>query len=156
MPGDRFFDHFDLAALENPDFYPDGRDLGENYTYTGWRMNPCANSGQLHCVQCHTSSGRYRFKGEKANDACMPCHEERVKNAAAHTRHKPDSAGNVCIACHMPTTEFARMTRSDHSMLPPAPAATIAFKSPNACNACHTDKDAAWADQQVSRSISGV
>ena len=27
-PGDRYFDHFDLAALENDDFYPDGSDLG--------------------------------------------------------------------------------------------------------------------------------
>jgi tetratricopeptide (TPR) repeat protein len=46
-------------------------------------------------------------------------------------------------------TDFARMTRSDHSMRPPMPAATLQFKSPNACNLCHTDKDPAWADQQV-------
>jgi hypothetical protein len=25
-PGERFFDHFDLVTLENPDYYPDGRD----------------------------------------------------------------------------------------------------------------------------------
>ena len=49
----------------------------------------------------------------------------------------------------MPMTAFARMKRSDHSMLPPAPAATIAYQSPNACNLCHADKDAAWADEQV-------
>ncbi len=46
-------------------------------------------------------------------------------------------------------TSFARMNRSDHSMLPPAPAASIKFGSPNACNLCHKDKDAAWADQNV-------
>ena len=46
-------------------------------------------------------------------------------------------------------TAFARMNRTDHSMLPPTPAATIAFGSPNACNFCHNDKDAAWADQEV-------
>jgi tetratricopeptide (TPR) repeat protein len=34
-------------------------------------------------------------------------------------------------------------------MLPPTPAATIAYKSPNACNLCHTDKDAVWADKTV-------
>ena len=34
-------------------------------------------------------------------------------------------------------------------MLPPTPSATIAYKSPNACNLCHTDKDAAWADKYV-------
>jgi tetratricopeptide (TPR) repeat protein len=149
-PGDRFFDHFDLATLEDPDFYPDGRDLGENCTYTLWRMSPCVKSGKLHCIQCHTSSGRYKFKEEaKANEACLPCHKQRVENAAAHTHHKADSPGNKCILCHMPMTDFARMRRSDHSMLPPTPAATIAFKSPNACNLCHKDKDAAWADTWV-------
>jgi len=149
-PGDRFFDHFDIATLEDPDFYPDGRDLGENYTYTSWLMSPCAKAGKLHCVTCHTSSGRYRFKAEKdANNACMPCHKERVENATAHTHHKADSPGNKCISCHMPLTSFARMNRTDHSMLPPTPSATIVYKSPNACNLCHTDKDAAWADRYV-------
>ncbi len=46
-------------------------------------------------------------------------------------------------------TRFAAMGRTDHSMRPPTPAATIAFKSPNACNLCHADHDAAWADQWV-------
>jgi tetratricopeptide (TPR) repeat protein len=46
-------------------------------------------------------------------------------------------------------TRFAAMARSDHSMRPPMPAATIAFKSPNACNICHTDHDAAWSDDWV-------
>jgi tetratricopeptide (TPR) repeat protein len=151
-PGDRFFDRFDLATLESPDFYPDGRDLGENCTQTLWRMNPCAKSGELECTHCHTSSGRNRFAGvEHANDACMPCHEDRVRNATLHTRHAQDSKGNRCTSCHMPMTEFARMRRSDHSFRPPAPAATIAFASPNACNVCHDDKDAAWADQWVRR-----
>jgi tetratricopeptide (TPR) repeat protein len=149
-PGDRFFDHYDLATLEDPDFYPDGRDLGENYTYTLWRMSPCVKSGKLSCMHCHTSSGRYRFKQEeKANETCMPCHKQRVENATVHTHHKADGPGNKCISCHMPMTDFARMRRSDHSMLPPTPAATIAFKSPNACNLCHKDKDAAWADKWV-------
>ncbi len=148
-PGDRYFDHYDLVTLEHPDFYPDGRDLGENYTYTLWRMSPCMKSGRLHCLHCHTSSGRYRFQGEQANQACAPCHEDRVKNAAAHTHHKTDGEGNKCVSCHMPMSGFARMRRSDHSMRPPAPAATMAFKSPNACNSCHGDKDAAWADRWV-------
>ena len=86
---------------------------------------------------------------ENPNAACLPCHQEKVENATAHTHHQADSTGNRCIACHMPMTEFARMTRSDHSMRPPTPAATLKFKSPNACNLCHNDKDPAWADQQV-------
>lgn len=149
-PGDHYFDHYDLVALESPDFYPDGRDLGENYTHTTWLMSPCAQSGSLGCMHCHTSSGRYRFKAEeKANAACLPCHRERVENAVSHTNHRPGTTGGRCISCHMPKTEFARMKRSDHSMRPPAPAATLAYKSPNACNSCHIDRDANWADRTV-------
>jgi Tfp pilus assembly protein PilF len=150
MPGDRFFDHYDLVTLEDPDYYPDGRDLGETFTHTTWLMSPCVKSGKLDCLHCHTSSGRYRFKAkEKLNHDCLPCHEARVKDAPAHTNHPADTPGNRCVSCHMPMTEFARMRRSDHSLLPPVPAATIAFKSPNACNICHTDKNARWADENV-------
>lgn len=147
-PGDRYFDNYDLVGPEHSDFYPDARDLGENYTYTSWRMSPCVKSGQLSCLHCHTSSGRYRF-ADDTNQACMPCHQDHVKDPAVHTHHEADSAGSRCVACHMPTTEFARMRRSDHSMRPPMPAATLAFKSPNACNLCHADQDAAWSDKYV-------
>jgi tetratricopeptide (TPR) repeat protein len=147
-PGARLLDHFGLVTFENPDYHPDGRDLGENYTYTSWRLSPCLESHQFECLHCHTSSGRFRQKDDP-NSACLPCHDQRVKNVTAHSHHPPDSAGNRCISCHMPKTEFARMVRSDHSMLPPTPALTIAVKSPNACNVCHTNKDAAWADKLV-------
>lgn len=150
-PGDRYFDHYDLVTLEDPDFYPDGRDLGENYTLTSWRHSPCAQSGQLNCTHCHTSSGRNRFTGENANRACLPCHAERVQNPQKHTNHPPDKGAWRCISCHMPTTRFAGMMRSDHSMRPPTPATMIRFKSPVACKTCHTkpEHDAAWLDKQV-------
>ena len=148
-PKERFYDYFDLVTLEDPDFYADGRDLGENYTLTSWSMSPCVKSGRIDCMHCHTSSGRYRFKQEKFNNACLPCHEEKVRNPAAHSHHAETSEGGKCISCHMPKTAFARMSRSDHSMLPPAPSATMAFKSPNACTVCHKDKEASWADALV-------
>jgi tetratricopeptide (TPR) repeat protein len=147
-PGDDFFDHFDLGILDLPDYYPDGRDLGENYTYTQWLMSPCAKSGQMDCLHCHTSSGRFRFADDKKNNACLPCHTAKVEDASGHSHHSK-GVGSQCISCHMPKTEFARMHRSDHSMLPPTPSTTIVYKSPNACNVCHTDKDAAWADKWV-------
>ena len=149
QPKERFYDYFDLITLEDPDFYADGRDLGENYTGTSWSMSPCVKSGKIDCMHCHTSSGRYRFKQEKFNNACLPCHEDKVKDPAIHTHHAETSEGSKCISCHMPKTSFARMSRSDHSMLPPAPSATMAFKSPNACNICHQDQEAPWADALV-------
>jgi len=148
-PGDRFFDHYDLSTLEHSDYYPDGRDLGENFSYTSWRLSPCVKSGQLDCLHCHTSSGRYRFEDGQENQACLPCHQANVDNVTDHTHHPEDHPASRCVSCHMPTTEFARIQRSDHSMRPPMPAATLAFKSPNACNLCHQDRDAIWADQVV-------
>jgi Flp pilus assembly protein TadD len=146
--GEAFFDHFDLAGLENPDYYPDGRDLGENFTATSWLLAPCAKSGKLSCVFCHTSSGRFKQR-QDPDKACLACHPDKAAAPQAHTRHKPGSPGGRCLDCHMPQTTFARMVRTDHSMLPPTPAATVRFGSPNACNGCHTGKDAAWADSTV-------
>ena len=145
----RFFDHYDLVTLEDADYYPDGRDLGENYTYTSWLMSRCLRGGKLDCIHCHTSSGRYRFATENPNGACLPCHQDKVTTSEAHSRHKAATPGGNCIDCHMPKTRFANMNRSDHSMLPPTPAASIKFKSPNACNLCHADKNASWADAKV-------
>jgi Tfp pilus assembly protein PilF len=153
-PGEDFFQHYDLLTYEDPDYYPDGRDLGENYTYTSWRQSPCVQNSDLHCVMCHTSSGRYRFHakdGKNANDACMPCHAGNVNDFVGHTHHKPLTNVTECIQCHMPMTRFANMNRSDHSMRPPMPSATIRFGSPNACNMCHTDKSPEWADKKVRR-----
>lgn len=145
FPGDRFFDNYDLTTLENTDFYPDGRDLGETYTYTSWNQNQCMLNSELHCVICHTSSGRDRY-ADNPNDACLQCHNNRTENLSAHTGHKPDSEGSVCINCHMPQTMFGRMVQSDHSFRPPMPGATIRYGSPNACNLCHTDKTPEWAN----------
>ncbi|NQU54628.1 MAG: ammonia-forming cytochrome c nitrite reductase subunit c552 [Bacteroidetes bacterium] len=148
MPGDRYFDNYDLTTLENTDFYPDGRDLGENYTFTGWNMNECVANSKLHCVTCHTSSGRNRF-ADNPNQACASCHIENAANVATHSGHKVGSEGAVCVNCHMPKSEFGRMIRSDHSFRPPMPEGTIRFESPNACNMCHTEKSAEWANNVV-------
>ena len=148
-PGNRFFDHYDLVCLEDRDFYPDGRDLGENYTLTGWLMNPCAQSGMLDCMHCHTSSGRYRFKEENPNGACQPCHAQRVRRAQDHTRHPDGDGAPQCIDCHMPMTEFSRMLRSDHSIRPPSPDAGVRFGSPVACIICHSNETPQWAAAQV-------
>jgi len=155
VPGSKFYDYFDLITLENPDFYADGRDLGENYTMTTWEMNKCAQESDLHCVSCHTSSGRYRFTGTNANDACLPCHSGKVDNLSEHISYMPSSAVKECIACHMPKTEFAMMDRSDHSFRPPMPEATVTFGSPNACNICHENKSAKWASMQISKTNKG-
>lgn len=154
MPGDRFFDNYNLTTLEDRDFYPDGRDLGENYTMTGWMMNPCIEESELHCVTCHTSSGRDRNR-DNPNNSCLQCHTDKAADIAAHTGHKPED-GLTCLSCHMPKREFVgHFLRSDHSFRPPMPEATIKFGSPNACNQCHKDKTAEWANEIVKKRPNG-
>lgn len=148
MPGDKFFDNYNMTTLEDRDFYPDGRSLGENYTMTEWMMNPCVENSEMHCVTCHTSSGRDRNK-DNPNKACLSCHNNRNEDLEAHTGHTAE-AGLTCLSCHMPKREFVgRFLRSDHSFRPPMPEATIKFGSPNACNQCHTDKSPEWANKIV-------
>jgi tetratricopeptide (TPR) repeat protein len=148
-PGDKFFDHYDLITLEHEDYFPDGCDLGENYTFGTWLLAPCLKSGKLDCKYCHTPAGRYKFTEYQGYQTCMPCHEKYVTKPEVHGHHAAGSKGNECTACHMPKTWFAGRARTDHSMRAPAPAATITYNSPNACNVCHPDHDAAWSDQWV-------
>jgi Flp pilus assembly protein TadD len=162
-PGELFFNHYDMATLEDPDFHPDGRDLGENYTYTLYRISGCAQSGQIDCQTCHTSSGRLRAGPLERENLCLPCHQDIVDEAEAHAFHKvPTTLAEAgigedaldmplpdCVSCHMPRTEFARMVRHDHSMIAPSPSCDMEFESPNACNLCHKDETVQWSDEWV-------
>jgi len=153
-PGAPYFDNYDLTTLESPDFAPGGKSLKDGFTMTSFLPSPCAIKGKLDCLHCHDLGGNFRFAADP-DQACQPCHADIVKNAAAHSRHKAGTDGARCVSCHMPKTGDdkdagnARVAGRDHSMLPPVPAETLAFGSPNACNACHADKDAAWADAAV-------
>ncbi len=149
-PGDRYFDHFDLVCLEDPDFYPDGRDLGENYTFTLWRMSPCVVTGELDCIHCHTSSGRYRFATENPNGACLPCHEERVANASAHTHHPEGSAGksvHLLPHAHDRIRPDAAKRPLDAAACPVGDARSSDLRT--RATICHADQDADWADEHV-------
>ena len=148
-PGEKFFDHYDLVTLEHADYYADGRDLGENYTYTSWLMAPCLKSGKLDCKYCHTPAGRFKFTEYQGYQTCMPCHEKYVWHPEEHGHHQTGSKGNECVGCHMPKTQFAGRVRTDHSMRAPSPAASMAYNSPNACNICHADHNAEWSDEWV-------
>ena len=150
-PGDALFDHYDLVTLENEDYYADGRDLGENYTYTSWLTSACVKSGKLDCRHCHTPAGRFKFTEYQGYQTCMPCHEKYVRSPEGHGHHPSGSKGNECVGCHMPKTQFAGRARTDHSMRAPLPAASLAYGSPNACNNCHADRDAAWSEEWVGK-----
>lgn len=111
------------------------------------------------CSTCHDAHGtEYPASLRRpANDLCLSCHGPNTSNGPraasieAHTHHKADSTGSQCVACHMPriAQTIANVNVSSHTFRFVTPAATAALKIPNACNTCHTDKDAAWADKAL-------
>ena len=48
-----------------------------------------------------------------------------------------------------PTTFMGVDQRHDHSFRIPRPDLSVSMGTPNACNQCHSDKEAAWADEHV-------
>jgi Tfp pilus assembly protein PilF len=70
----------------------------------------------------------------------------------AHTGHAAGPGAPDCISCHMPARTYMVVDRRhDHSFRIPRPDVSVQFGTPNACNACHTDKSAAWAADAVQR-----
>ena len=150
IPGTAFSDHFSLTLTDDSDiYYPDGQVRDEDYEYASFLSSRMHYAG-IRCVDCHDPHTAKRYL--PGNLLCMRCHGGGTKPLApiidptTHSHHKADSTGNECTACHMPVTPYMqRHPRHDHGMTIPDPQLTVDFGVPNACNRCHTDKDAAWA-----------
>ncbi len=152
VPGESFFDHHSLTLTDETDtFYPDGQVHGENYEYSAFLSSKMHHAG-VRCMDCHDPHTNKLIS--PGNQVCMNCHAggradfptTPIIDPTAHSHHGADSTGNQCVACHMPvTTYMQRDPRHDHGFTIPDPKLTQEFGVPNACNRCHTDKDAAWA-----------
>jgi len=112
------------------------------------------------CFSCHDPHGTDNdaMLRKPATQICASCHSAGGQNGPhtatleEHTHHAPGSAGSQCVACHMPKIlpelpggPFVA-THTFHFV---SPQQTDAMQIPNACNACHKDKDTAWAGKQL-------
>jgi len=112
------------------------------------------------CFSCHDPHGTDNdaLLREPASQVCSMCHSVGAQNGPhavsleEHTHHKPGSPGSQCVACHMPKIQpelpggpFV----AAHNFHFITPVATETMNIPNACNACHTDKDAQWAQAAI-------
>src|SRR5208283_4012594 len=81
---------------------------------------------------------------------CLQCHAPDKYAVAAHTHHEGVNPPVGCPDCHMPTRTYMVVhARHDHSMRIPRPDLSVRLGTPNACNTCHADKTAQWADDAV-------
>ncbi len=147
--GDDWLEAFRPALLEPGLYYPDGQQRDEVYTWGSFVQSRMHAAG-VTCADCHDPhTEQLRSPG---NGVCAQCHLPAVFDTAAHHHHEAGSRGAECTACHMPTTTYMGIdARHDHSFRIPRPDRSVALGTPNACNACHEDRDAQWATAAVAR-----
>lgn len=147
--GDDFLHHYLPEMLDTPSYHPDGQILEENYEYSSFQLSLMCQKG-VRCTDCHDPhTSRLRAQG---NALCNRCHVPAKFDVPSHHFHKSESTGAQCMNCHMPATTYMVVDpRRDHSFRIPRPELTLAIGTPNACNGCHKEKDAAWARDQLAR-----
>lgn len=114
------------------------------------------------CFSCHDSHGTPNdaLLIKPARDLCLTCHgpgspngPHNARTTEEHTHHRAGSAGNECVGCHMPKIEqeIANVNVRSHTFDVVTPAMTEAYKIPNSCNSCHTDRSTAWAQEALAQ-----
>jgi tetratricopeptide (TPR) repeat protein len=143
----QLFDAFQPSTLDQGLYHADGQQHDEVFNHGSFAQSKMHAAG-VTCSDCHNPhSGKLHKPG---NAVCAQCHASEKFDRAEHHNHTPGSAGAQCAACHMPTTTYMGVdARHDHSMRIPRPDLSGAIGTPNACNKCHTDKSAGWAQTAV-------
>ena len=150
IPGNKFSDHYLAVQLEQGLYFPDGKIQDEVYVYDSFLQSEMYAAG-VTCTDCHNPHTLDRkSEGDKV---CYQCHSEEKYTATSHHKHKEGGEGASCISCHMPARIYMGVdSRNDHSFRVPRPDVSVEMKEiPNACNLCHTDKDAQWSTDAMKK-----
>ncbi len=144
VAGDAFHDHYLPVKLDDGLYFSDGKIDDEVYVYNSFLQSKMYAEG-VTCTDCHDAHSLER-KGV-GDKVCFSCHQSETYTATSHHKHQEGSTGSSCIACHMPARTYMGVdSRNDHSFRVPRPDISLESKEiPNACNLCHTDKDASWS-----------
>jgi tetratricopeptide (TPR) repeat protein len=143
--GDEFLNGYLPALIQPPLYHVDGQIRDEVYVYGSFLQSRMHAKG-VTCSDCHEPhSLKLRAPG---SGVCLQCHSAEKFSTVEHQLHQSGSEGAECVGCHMPATTYMQVDpRRDHSFRIPRPELSVEFGTPNACNSCHTDKDANWALQ---------
>ena len=135
-------------------FWSDGTARLTAYEYVGVTQSPCFRGGTFSCTSCHTMHAG-NAAGQLAPDrlgdrACTQCHAAIARNVGAHTHHAPASSGSRCVECHMPRIVYGVLDiHRSHRVEVPDVARDVEGGRPDACTACHADRNAAWAADRM-------
>lgn len=147
-------DHIQLSLISPPLYHPDGQ-IKEEVFVTGSFLQSKMHAAGVVCSNCHDPH-TLKLKAE-GNALCGQCHAPEIFNTKEHHLHDNNTAGSLCVECHMPSTTFMGVDeRRDHRFGIPRPQNSIDHGIPNACNQCHKDKSAEWAQEQISTRLNNT
>ncbi len=155
QPGKPQLDASLPATLREGLYHADGQIDGEVYVYGSFTQSKMYAAG-VSCTDCHDPhTTRVKLEG---NTLCQQCHsphppssrfpslQARNYDTPEHHHHAQGSPGAQCVNCHMPSKTYMVVDpRRDHSFRVPRPDLARKTASPDACTACHTDKQPQWA-----------
>jgi predicted CXXCH cytochrome family protein len=163
VPGTPFHDSYGLALLRPGLYHADGQILDEVYVYGSFLQSRMYAQG-VGCLDCHDAhTGNLVAEG---NAVCTQCHAPAGNpdfptlalaeyDTPAHHFHEQGSEGALCMSCHAPERVYmGNDWRADHSFRIPRPDLNALTGAPDACTTCHTDRDAAWAADEIAARFS--
>lgn len=146
-PGEPLHQGFRLALLDPDLYFADGQIKDEVFVFGSFIQSRMYHQGVV-CADCHEPHSLSLHA--EGNAVCARCHVPARYDSPEHHHHEAGSSGAACVACHMPQRFYMLVDeRADHSLRVPRPDLSLTLGTPNACNECHRDKDAAWAAAAV-------
>ena len=149
IPGLPLSDTHLVSTIAHGLYHADGQMLDEVYNYGSFKQSKMFAAG-VTCSDCHEPhAAKLRVEGD---GLCLQCHAPEKYEVASHTHHSEVTPKVACASCHMPTATYMVIDRRhDHSLRVPRPDLSVKLGTPNACNNCHADKSAQWAEDAIER-----
>jgi tetratricopeptide (TPR) repeat protein len=131
------------ALLDENLYFADGQIQGEVYVYGSFLQSRMYRAG-VSCSDCHDPHSLQLVTAGAPSEVCGRCHLASRFATVQHQHHEPGQVG--CVDCHMAARVYMGVdARRDHSFRVPRPDLSVKTGAPNACTACHQDRDPGWA-----------
>ena len=149
-PTGELLDSYMLELLSPGSYHADGQIDGEVYVLGSFLQSKMHARG-VSCSDCHDPHSLELVA--QGNALCLQCHGPHApierfptlttKNydGPEHHFHPMGGAGSACVDCHMPSKNYM--------VVDPRPDLSLEHGTPNACNGCHDERDAAWAVERL-------
>ena len=150
-----------LSDFTRKAFYADGRFRATTFIGEAFQRSRCFREGGATCVSCHSPHADAAAANPKSlrfavdsDQMCLQCHASLGQYPERHTHHAPATEASRCVSCHMPRNMDALLFRARSHQIDEIPDAQMTARfgkneSPNACLACHGDRDGEWLLKQM-------